>query len=207
MIRVSMAGANRRASGAGRIIGTAAALALMLGLQACSVPGFPGSSEAAGSTEQITEPGPAAENDLAEGSASHRLGAASHTLVLDYWTNESPGEWTPDSSPIINVSVKIDGESSPGAVRVTRFNARVDALGIELTNDQGSFALEPPYAYTSGFALPANPSAASTTVLFTIDLLTETEPGSGVFTRQTVLDTLTIGYSGEPSDAAADPAA
>ena len=126
--------------------------------------------------------------------------------MLDYWTNENPASWTPESSPIINVSLKIDGAPGPGAVRVTRFNARVDALGVELTNDQGSFALEPPYAYTSGFALPANPSAASTTVLFTIDLLTETEPGSGIFTRQTVLDTLTIGYSGKVPDAAAEPA-
>ena len=194
-----MTGVSRRASVARRVLGIAATLALMPGLQACSVPGFPGTSEAGeGSAEaRAGEPGPVAENDLAEGSTSHRLGAASHTLVLDYWTSEDPAGWTPESSPIINVSVKIDGAPGPGAVRVTRFNARVDALGIELTNDQGSFALEPPYAYTSGFALPANPSATSTTVLFTIDLLTETESGSGVFTRQTVLDKLTIGYSGE----------
>ncbi|MGW9404991.1 hypothetical protein ACWGQ2_13615 [Arthrobacter sp. NPDC055585] len=200
-----MTGVHRSASRTGRTIGAAAVLALMLGLQACAVPGFPGSSEAVASSEETREPGPAAENDLAAGSTTHRLGAASHTLVVDYWTNESPAEWTPDSSPIINVSVKIDGESSPGAVRVTRFNARVDALGVELTNDQGSFALEPPYAYTSGFALPANPSATSTTVLFTIDLLTETEPDSGVFTRQTVLDTLTIGYASEAPGAGTPP--
>ncbi|MER2135892.1 MAG: hypothetical protein ABS910_14555 [Arthrobacter sp.] len=202
-----MTAVNRPASSSRRIIGLTAALALMLGLQACSVPGFPGSSEAKESSEGIEEPGPVAENDLAAGSTSHRLGAASHTLVLDYWTNENPASWTPESTPIINVSMKIDGAPGTGAVRVTRFNARVDALGVELTNDQGSFALEPPYAYTSGFALPANPSAASTTVLFTFDLLTETEPGSGVFTRQTVLDTLTIGYSGEAPDAAGEPAA
>lgn len=200
-----MTGVNRRASRAGRIIGIAAAAALIPGLQACSVPGFPGSRDSSESRAETREPGPAAENELAEGSTSHRLGAASHTLVLDYWTNEDPAGWTPESSPIINVSVKIDGAPGPGAVRVTRFNARVDALGMELTNDQGSFALEPPYAYTSGFALPANPSAASTTVLFTIDLLTETEPGSGVFTRQTVLDTLTVGYSGEAPGAGTEP--
>ena len=197
----------RAGSGARRISVSAAALALVLGLQACSFPGIPGSSGTPDSTEEAQEPAPAPVNELAEGSISHRLGAASHTLILDYWTNEDPAGWTPDSSPIINVSVKIDGESSPGAIRVTRFNARVDALGVELANDQGSFALEPPHAYTSGFALPANPSAASTTVLFTIDLLTETEPGSGVFTRQTVLDTLTIGYSHEAPEAAGEPAA
>lgn len=201
-----MTAVNRPAPTARRIIGSAAALALMLGLQACSFPGFPASSEAKANSDETPNPGPVAENELAQGSTSHRLGAASHTLVLDYWTNENPASWTTESSPIINVSLKIDGAPGPGAVRVTRFNARVDALGVELTNDQGSFALEPPYAYTSGFALPANPSAASTTVLFTIDLLTETEPGSGIYTRQTVLDTLTIGYSGKVPDAAAEPA-
>ncbi|MBF4995205.1 hypothetical protein ITX31_13945 [Arthrobacter gandavensis] len=200
-----MTGRSRRESGARRLIGIAAALALLPGLQACSVPGFPGSSEGPESSAASMVPGPAVDNDLADGSTSHRLGAASHTLVLDYWTSEDPAGWTPESSPIINVSVKIDGAPGPGAVRVTRFNARVDAMGVELTNDQGSFALEPPYAYTSGFSLPANPSATSTTVLFTIDLLTETEPGSGVFTRQTVLDTLTVGYPGGEPDAGAAP--
>lgn len=186
------------------MIGLAAALALMPGLQACSVPGFPGSGTVDSQAEEW-EAGRAVENELAEGSTSHRLVAASHTLLLDYWTSEDPAGWTPESSPIINLSVKIDGTPVPGAVRVTRFNARVDALGVELANDQGSFALEPPYAYTSGFALPANPTAESTTVLFTIDLLTETEPGSGVFTRQTVLDTLTIGFAGMAADAGATP--
>ncbi|MFW0769609.1 hypothetical protein ACLRGH_06210 [Arthrobacter koreensis] len=195
---------NRRAPRAGRMIGLAAALALMPGLQACSVPGLPGDGTVDSQAEE-REAGRAVENELAEGSTSHRLVAASHTLLLDYWTSEDPAGWTPESSPIINLSVKIDGTPVPGAVRVTRFNARVDALGVELANDQGSFALEPPYAYTSGFALPANPTAESTTVLFTIDLLTETEPGSGVFTRQTVLDTLTIGFAGMAADVGATP--
>ncbi|MBD7994162.1 hypothetical protein H9639_02485 [Arthrobacter sp. Sa2CUA1] len=200
----------RPPSGAHRVAVSAAALALMLGLQACSFPGIPGSSGAPQSTEETQAPAaPAPEpvNELAEGSTSHRLGAASHTLILDYWTNENPADWTPESSPIISVSLKVDGNSAPGAIRVTRFNTRIDALGVELTNDQGSFALEPPYAYTSGFALPSNPGEESTTVLFTIDLLTETAPGSGVFTRQTVLDTLTIGYPGTAPDGGGEPAA
>ena len=198
----------RAASGAHRITVSAAALALVLGLQACSFPGIPSSGGAQESTEETQAPAaPAYVNELAEGSTSHRLGAASHTLILDYWTNENPADWTPESSPIISVSLKVDGDSAPGAIRVTRFNARVDALGVELTNDQGSFALEPPYAYTSGFALPSNPGEKGTKVLFTIDLLTETAPGSGVFTRQTVLDTLTIDYPVTAPDGGGEPAA
>ncbi|RAM37306.1 hypothetical protein [Arthrobacter globiformis] len=132
--------------------------------------------------------------DLASGSKTHRLGAAAHTLVIDYWTTEDPASWTPDSSPIISLNARIDGAPTGEAIKVTRFNARVDALGAVLANDTGSFAIDPPYAYSSGVVVPANPKATSTKIVFTIDLLTETVPGTGIFTRQTILDSLTIGY-------------
>jgi hypothetical protein len=136
----------------------------------------------------------AVRGDLASGSKTHRLGAAAHTLIIDYWTTEDPSSWTPDSSPIINLNARIDGAPTGEAIRVTRFNARVDALASVLANDTGSFAVDPPYAYSSGVVVPANPKAKSTKVVFTFDLLTETAPGTGIFTRQTILDSLTIGY-------------
>jgi hypothetical protein len=136
----------------------------------------------------------AVPGDLTSGSKSHRLGAAAHTLIIDYWTTEDPSSWTPDSSPIINLNARIDGAPTGEAIKVTRFNARADALASVLTNDTGSFAIDPPYAYSSGVVVPANPKAKSTKIVFTIDLLTETAPGTGVFTRQTILDSLTIGY-------------
>ena len=58
---------NRPAPAARRIIGSAAALALMLGLQACSFPGFPASSEAKANSDETPNPGPVAENELARG--------------------------------------------------------------------------------------------------------------------------------------------
>jgi hypothetical protein len=136
----------------------------------------------------------AVRGDLASGSKTHRLGAAAHTLIIDYWTTEDPSSWTPDSSPIINLNARIDGAFTGEAIKVTRFNARVDALASVLANDTGSFAIDPPYAYSSGVVVPANPKAKSTKIVFTIDLLTETAPGTGIFTRQTILDSLTIGY-------------
>jgi hypothetical protein len=136
----------------------------------------------------------AVRGDLSSGSKTHRLGAAAHTLIIDYWTTEDPNSWTPDSSPIINLNARIDGAATGEAIKVTRFNARVDALGSVLANDTGSFAIDPPYAYSSGVVVPANPKAKSTKIVFTIDLLTETAPGTGIFTRQTILDSLTIGY-------------
>ena len=133
--------------------------------------------------------------DLDTGSASHTLSAASRNLVIDYWTDQDVSQLTPESTPIIRVSAHVDGADDGSAITVTRFNAQVQSLGVELANDTGSFAVNPPYAYTTGVALPANPTAHSTDLLVTFDLLTETAPGSGIFTRQTILDTVSLGYA------------
>lgn len=192
-----------------------AALSTVLVLSGCGIPGLPGATGApnrdpasleyaatvettaaqAGGETPADDGWQAPAGDLAEGSHTQRLTAAAHTLVVDYWTLENPAEWSPDSTPIINFTARIEGTVNGEAIRVTRFNARVDALATVLANDTGNFALEPPYAYSSAVAVPANPTATSTTIVFTMDLLTETAPGSGVFTRQTVIDSLTIGYA------------
>ena len=59
---------------------------------------------------------------------------------------------------------------------------------------QGEFDVAPPYAYSSCVA-PRQPERPQHQDVVTFDLLTETAPGTGIFTRQTVLDTLTIGYA------------
>ncbi|KNC18693.1 hypothetical protein AC792_10785 [Arthrobacter sp. RIT-PI-e] len=146
----------------------------------------------------------AVASDLDAGSVSHTLSAASRNLVIDYWTDADVSELTPESTPIVRVSARMDGADDGTAISVTRFNAQVQSLGTELANDTGSFAIAPPYAYTTAVSLPANPTAHSTEVLITFDLLTETAPGSGVFTRQTILDTVTLGYAQPPSSS--DPA-
>jgi hypothetical protein len=147
-----------------------------------------------------------ANNDLRTGSVTHRVDAASHNLIIDYWTNEDPSSWTPDSSPLIRLNARIDGLDYGNAIKVTRFNVRADSLAAVLANDAGEFTVAPPFAYTSGVVLPPNPKAHSTQLLFTFDLLTETAPGSGIYARQTILDTLNIGYA-KPGSAAAAPAA
>ena len=139
--------------------------------------------------------------DLDAGATTHRLSASARTLVIDYWTDDDVSTLTPDSNPIIRVNARIDGVDDGTAITVTRFNAQVKSLGVELANDTGSFSLTPPFSYASAVSLPANPDAHLTEVLITLDLLTETEPGSGVFTRQTVLDTVSIAYAQSPKKA------
>jgi hypothetical protein len=133
-------------------------------------------------------------NDLADGSASHALGAAGNRLIVDYWTTDNVTMWTSDSSPIIQLSAKVAGAVEDKAVKITRFNARVDALNTVLANDTGDFAVGDPHSYSSAVLVPPHPGSDSTRIVFTYDLLTETAPGTGIFTRQTVMDSLTIAY-------------
>ncbi|MFQ4149650.1 hypothetical protein AAGW05_13310 [Arthrobacter sp. LAPM80] len=198
----------------------ALSLATVLAISGCSVPGLPGASGApmaqkaalvqaatpaatpvpspTASTETPT-PSPKApawvpvSGDLSRGSVTHTLGAASRHLTIDYWMSDDPATLTPDDSPIIRLSAHLDGPSDAGAIEVTSFNAT--ALGKVLANDTGNFAVQPPYSYSSGLVLPANPTAHSTQIIVTFDLLTETAPGTGVFTRQTILDTVNVGYA------------
>jgi len=192
-------------------------LAAVLTVSGCSLPGLPGPTGAPTPDDEqvaVVAPAPVQDvatppkpvlNDLAKGAASHTLGAAENQLVVDYWTTEAAASWTSSSSPIIRLSAKVAGSAGEKAIKITRFNARVDALNTVLANDTGDFAIGAPHSYSSAIVLPANPGAESTRIVFTFDLLTETAPGTGVFTRQTVMDSLTVGYaapSAETSPAA-----
>lgn len=197
---------------------TVLALATVMSVSGCSVPGMPGPTGAPTAQKaaviEITNPAattdPAQKNsnetpapraptwvpvigDLSHGSATHTLGAAARSLIIDYWMIDDAARLTPDDAPIIRLNAHLDGAPDETTIKVTRFNAR--ALGTVLANDQGDFAVQPPYSYSSGVVVPANPTAHSTQVVFTFDLLTETAPGTGIYTRQTVLDTLTLGYA------------
>jgi hypothetical protein len=190
-------------------------LAAVLTVSGCSFPGLPGPTGApVPEVEQVAAvvPAPVQEealpprivpNDLADGSASHSLTAAGNQLVVDYWTTDDAAHWTPTSSPIVRLSARVAGSAGDKAIKITRFNARVDALNTVLANDTGDFAIGAPHSYSSAVAVPAHPGADSTQIVFTFDLLTETAPGSGIFTRQTVMDALTIGYAGLPTNAPA----
>ena len=178
------------------------AASAVLVLTGCSIPGLPGATGAPDAAPAAVEHAssvdsvmPDSAGDLASGSMTHRVAAAANTLVLDYWSTENVAEWTSESRPIINVNAHLDGPGTGGAVRVTRFEAKLDGSGTVLATDPGSFALEPPFAYSSAVVLPSNPGAASSRIIFTLDLLTETAPGSGIYARQTVVDALTIGYA------------
>lgn len=167
--------------------------------EATSEAGAPDTSDAAADDMSAVEDAwvPVAA-DLDKGSATHTLTAAARNIVIDYWTDDDVSQLTPDSTPIIRINARVDGADDGTQISVTRFNAKVQSLGVDLANDTGSFAIHPPFTYTTAVALPANPAAHSTDVLVTFDLLSETAPGSGIFTRQTILDTVSLGYAQAP---------
>lgn len=187
-------------------------VATALTLSGCSIPGLPGPTGAP-SVEQAsavtpapqTPPSPQAPRsvpavatiagEMIKGTVSHKLGAAGNQLVIDYWTTENPATWTAETSPIIRLSASVAGSAEKNAIKITRFNARIDATNTTLANDTGDFAVDSPHSYSSSIVIPGSAPEVSTRIIFTFDLLTETTPGSGIFTRQTVMDTLTLLYA------------
>lgn len=148
--------------------------------------------------------------DLDAGTLTRKLPAGSRSVVLDYWTDEDAAHWTADAAKSLRVSAHIelaedDTVSVYGVERlmkVTRFAATVDdgSSRSVVAEDRGEFAVMPPYSYTTALILPPSPTGTSQLVLSVqFDLLVETEPGSGVFFRQTVLDSLRLPLTEELS--------
>lgn len=190
---------------------TGLSVATVLALSGCSIPGLPGPTGAPevepaaviAPTTTETQAAPAAAavpaqptitGEMVKGSVSHKLGAAENQLAIDYWTTQNTASWTPETSPIIRLSASVAGAEKK-AIKVTRFNARVDSTDTILANDTGDFAVDAPHSYSSSIVVPGNSSALKTRLIFTIDLLTETAPGSGLYTRQTITDDLMLEFA------------
>jgi hypothetical protein len=140
--------------------------------------------------------------DLDSGSLTRSMKAGSRHVVVDYWTDEDAKDWSPEGTKTIQLAAHIEGGGTEHAIKVTRFVATVDdgESRTVAAEDRGEFALTPPYSYTTALTLLPSPSATTELVLYVqFDLLVETEPDSGVFFRQTVLDTLRLPLSEEDS--------
>jgi hypothetical protein len=140
---------------------------------------------------------------MADGTASHKLGAAENQLTIDYWMTENTASLTPESSPILRLSATVAGSGVAKTIKITRFNARIDSTSTVLANDTGDFAIDAPHSYSSSIVIPGNAPDQATRIIFTFDLLTETAPGTGIFTRQTITDDLTLAFTMQTPPAAA----
>jgi hypothetical protein len=133
--------------------------------------------------------------DLDTGSATHVLPAGDRTVVIDYWTDDLATEWTPEDLKTVKVSAHLEDDTSEQTVLVTRFVATADdgAARTTVVEDRGEFALTPPFSYGTVLSLqPSGDDAEVLTLYVQLELLVETEPDSGRYFRQTVLDSLVL---------------
>lgn len=149
----------------------------------------------AAATEPVRPPG-----DLDTGSLTHLLPAGDRTLVIDYWTSEDATTWTAGDTKTIQLSAHIEDDDADTVLTVTRFAATADD-GISrslATEDNGEFALTPPFSYSTAFTVPESDASAAAVILYVqFDLLAETEPGSERYYRQTVLDSIELPFAQE----------
>ncbi|MPQ97143.1 hypothetical protein GB931_04220 [Modestobacter sp. I12A-02628] len=140
--------------------------------------------------EPVRPPG-----DLDTGSITHQLAAGDRSLVIDYWTTQDPTTWAAADTKIIQLSAHIEGGDDDIPIDVTRFVATSDdgvtrSVALE---DKGSFALAPPFSYSTALTLtPSAATASSLTLYVQFDLLVATTAKGTSSYRQTVLDTLTL---------------
>ena len=167
---------------------------------ASSAPAEPADAATTAAVAATTTSPERPSGDLDSGSLTRELKAGSRSVVVDYWTDENAREWTADGTKTIQLAAHVEGGGTLHAIKVTRFVATLDdgQSRSEAAEDRGEFALTPPYTYTTALTLLPSPSATTELTLYVqFDLLVETEPGSEVFFRQTVLDTLRLPLSEE----------
>jgi hypothetical protein len=140
--------------------------------------------------------------DLSNGSLTRYLDAGSRKLVVNYWSQQDPTQWTATRSTVINLAAHIENGDKDHAVLVSDFNASFDdgTSVTTLVDDKGAFTLTPPYAYSSALILRAHPGATSAALILKYDLLIQTAPGIPAYFRQTVIDTIHINFAASGSN-------
>lgn len=145
----------------------------------------------------VTPSVPANRGDLKDGSITHQLNAGERSLVVSYWTTDDPTKVSASSPMTLQLAAHLEGGNVFSAIRISRFHATFDdgSTSSTVSDDKGNFVLSQPFSYSTAMSLqPKTTSATLATVTLEFDLLVETQPGSGQFFRQTVLDTLHIAF-------------
>jgi hypothetical protein len=144
-------------------------------------------------------------NELATGSAEHKLQAGDVALTAKYWSTLSMDQWTAEANKPISFSLQgVLGTDDGQAVYLSRVSVAPAVGGptgelpsISPLTDQASIApgysIKSPYSYSQTFILPAvDPKATSITLSFTYEVLIQTTPTSTDYAKQTASDQITI---------------
>jgi hypothetical protein len=193
------------------LLALGAALAVSTGVAGCTLPDVgmsPGLAQAAATTSASPPTSAAAPTaapaaatpdrpagDLDTGAITHELPAGDRSVVIDWWTDQDATAWTTAGDKTVQLAAHVEGASSREEVKVTRFVATGDDGSTRTTvaEDRGEFVLTPPFSYTTALSIPpSSATAGELTIYGQFDLLVETEPGSGEWFRQTVLDSIQL---------------
>ena len=120
-------------------------------------------------------------------------------MDINYWTDQDPQQrGHANQSTAAQAAAHIANGDKAHAVYVSRFLATMDdGYGVTtLADDSGSFAITPPYSYSSGLVIrSAHPGATGATVIIRYELLIQTQPNTMQFFRQTVIDTFHLNFA------------
>jgi hypothetical protein len=160
-------------------------------------------AEATPTTDLVAGTAPLrAAGDLDTGSVTHAVAAGDRTVVIDYWTTEAATGWTAAGTKTVQLAAHLEDGDEDQEVLVTRFLATADddTSRTVVAEDRGEFAISSPFSYSTALTLtPSAADADATTLYVQLELLAETEPGSGRYSRQTVLDSIVLPFLPEVS--------
>ena len=148
-------------------------------------------------------------NDLALGSAHHELRAGGMSLAVDYWSTLDMAGWTAGAAKPVQLAATVTGpnlgtgkkqqKAYISTFSVTSSAVAADGTATSPTTVQDVSRQTPgylamaPYAYSTSFVVPAVPAGTrSVELLITYDVLEQSAPGAGDYSKQTATDTLTI---------------
>lgn len=149
------------------------------------------------------------QNDLALGSAHHELQAGGVGVAVDYWSTLDVSAWTAGAAKPVSLAATLTGanlgtgkkqqKAYISAFSVT--STAVDAAGAvsapvtvqDVSRQTPGYLAMAPYAYSTSFVVPAVAEGVrSIQLIINYDVLEQSAPGAGDYSKATATDTLTV---------------
>lgn len=154
------------------------------------------------------------QNDLALGSAHHELQAGGVGVAVDYWSTLDMGQWTAGAAKPITLAATLKGPNLGTSKKqqkayISAFSVTstaVDASGAvsapvtvtDVSRQSPGYLAMAPYAYSTSFVIPAVAEGVrSVQLIVNYDVLEQSAPGSGDYSKATATDTLTVAIAAD----------
>jgi hypothetical protein len=197
---------------------TAAAMAMICTLTACSLPNLSmspnvGKAKTSATTSQTSTPSshatpskpmpsfpattalPRAAGDLDTGSVTHKIAVGAFSAVIVYYTADNAKLYRDSSTKTIRIAVHIEGAGARQTILVNNLVATADddTTRAIVKQDPRSFAITPPQSYNTVVTIPATADeSAVVTLIVELDFSVQITPTSTLYAAQTALDSITL---------------